>query len=577
MTAFRQVVAKLQQGQREEAAIGLEFVLRLDQVFSPALNLQRQLTSGADEIDLSGIISDLQAPTTDDINETLVEAVEEFNQRRFVEAKERVEKVLLDLPGHEEARQLLGQIEEALKVETQVGQFLAQAQEALSGGDPQEAANFVMMAQALDPHHPGIDPTLREVNLQGGQVTPSSATEEISGGGDELPISFDTVDNAHAVFADFDFGQAADQAPSVGDGFANDTPVPQGSYAPPASAADNLSPASAFDAIPEAEVGIPSASDFTFGAGAASDAGDDLADLFEADPVGGVSTDQSSQVMAQRPAETGTDEDAERIHQLLEQGQVAFDRGDSQEAIDIWSRIYLIDPAHDLTTRRIDEARQRKEEVERRVEHMLYDAQEAESTGDPARAATLIDEVLALQPNHIAAVELKERFQASSPEPPAQESGALNAVLPELDDDLFSEEFVETSRTSHEDPLLDSDAVAPAEVPKSGRRGIPWRLGVFAVVALVVVVLGVWFGSRLLSSDSDEDDMAAVNRMLGQAEALYKQGQVDEAVHLLQEYPASGLAQTRIARRLAKYQQALAPPNSDTGSEGSAERRGVRR
>ena len=35
-TAFRQAVAKLQDGQREEAMIGLEFVLRLD----PALTIE---------------------------------------------------------------------------------------------------------------------------------------------------------------------------------------------------------------------------------------------------------------------------------------------------------------------------------------------------------------------------------------------------------------------------------------------------------------------------------------------------------------------------------------------------------
>ena len=44
-TAFKQVVGKLQQGNREEALIGLEFVLRLDPAYSPAKNLHQQLSS----------------------------------------------------------------------------------------------------------------------------------------------------------------------------------------------------------------------------------------------------------------------------------------------------------------------------------------------------------------------------------------------------------------------------------------------------------------------------------------------------------------------------------------------------
>ncbi len=160
MTAFRQVVGKLQEGSREEALIGLEFVLRLDPAYAPARNLHEQLSSGAAEIDLNEVVSQLQAPTTDAINSLLVEAVEDFNNRDFAAAQQKVDQVLLDLPGHQEARQLLREIEGATKGDTQVRNFLDQAQDALHKGDSQEAANFVMMAQALDPHHRDIAATL---------------------------------------------------------------------------------------------------------------------------------------------------------------------------------------------------------------------------------------------------------------------------------------------------------------------------------------------------------------------------------------------------------------------------------
>ena len=61
MTAFKQVVGKLQQGNREEALIGLEFVLRLDPAYAPAKNLHQQLSSGSAEIDLNEVLAELQA------------------------------------------------------------------------------------------------------------------------------------------------------------------------------------------------------------------------------------------------------------------------------------------------------------------------------------------------------------------------------------------------------------------------------------------------------------------------------------------------------------------------------------
>lgn len=107
MTAFRQVVGKLQEGSREEALIGLEFVLRLDPAYAPARNLHEQLSSGAAEIDLNEVVSQLQAPTTDAINSLLVEAVEDFNNRDFAAAQQKVDQVLLDLPGHQDRKSVV--------------------------------------------------------------------------------------------------------------------------------------------------------------------------------------------------------------------------------------------------------------------------------------------------------------------------------------------------------------------------------------------------------------------------------------------------------------------------------------
>jgi hypothetical protein len=230
MSAFRKVISNLQKRQREEALIGLEFVLRVDPLFRPAIELRRQLQGGAEAIDLSDLIAQIEAPTTDTINELLVEAVEDFNNRNFVAAKSKVERVLLELPGHQEARRLLNQLQESLKVEQQVGQFLTQAREALAIGDPQEAANFVLMAQALDPHHSGIASTLHEIYASSGTAQadasaarpphrpPGShaATAAVTAGAERSFAIADGIQGGHSAAAEPPWGSSGDEL--FGDG-----------------------------------------------------------------------------------------------------------------------------------------------------------------------------------------------------------------------------------------------------------------------------------------------------------------------------------------------------------------------
>jgi len=329
MTAFRRVVANLQQGQREEAMIGLEFILRIDPAFTPAVGLQHQLTSGAAEVDLTDIIAQLEAPTTDAINEQLVEAVEAFNQRNFVDSKSMVERVLIELPGHQEARALLAQLDQALKVEHQVGQFLAQAREALAQGDAQEASNFVMMAQALDPHHSGIAATLQEIYAKGGLPQ----HDESAGGAQRDPGPFDTPDTPDGVEIQAegagepawgaDGGQefSFDAEPSAG-------PLDGAQFPPPDMGAAQIGgdaltePVDAsFAQTPPAEHESPA---------------DDVSDLFDAD---------SGQTAAPLTGELS------EAQGLVARGTAAYESGHFLAAIDAWSRVYLAAEALELQQR----------------------------------------------------------------------------------------------------------------------------------------------------------------------------------------------------------------------------------
>lgn len=603
MTAFKQVLTNLQAGQREEAMIGLEFVLRLDPNFAPATNLKRQLASKSDEIDLGDIIAQLQAPTTDAINGLLIEAVDDFNSREFLGAKEKVEKVLIDLPGHQEARDLRDQIDKALKIEGQVGQFLIQAREALGNGDPQEAANFVMMAQALDPHHTGIATTLKEIDQTGGLALAQDAPDAPKQPEPNAPPAPEAPAEQPPVMTPSAEPPAPTAAPPA-PGDAPPTPAgePDTSEGQDAFAVEFDTQDPFADLIEKEPEPAAAESEPAFGAPGDDAVSfppmDDTADLFTAPAGGGDQPDSAG--LAAGPGFGGgdgqpddaepTDEDsiATAIQELIANGQEALRAGDLQMAISTWSRVFLIKPAHPEAGHLIERAKKTLAESETEVESLFVKARDAFDEREHDAANLLVNKALALRPNHLKITMLKEELEremaaaGAQPAPEATEEPAATEPetpagpeLPELDDDLFGDVLGETSETpplaeegdeiDDEDDLFhddddDFEDFAGLSLLDRIRAKVPMRTLVIAGVALVVVLAGVWLGGKFLTAEPEIDESAAVNEVLVEANRLFKEHKVEEALHLLREFPAGGLSQQRIDMRIAKYEETLAPP-----------------
>ncbi len=539
LSTFREVIRNLQNGRRDEAKIGLEFVLRLDPEFAPAVSLQRQMSSGSGELDLGSVLESLSGPAPEELEAELVRAVELFSDRHFLEAKEAVEHVLRELPGHQEARQLLGQIQEALKVEAQVAGFLSQAREALDRREGQEAANFVMMAQALDPNHPGISPMLAELQRAAPQATPGPEPEEAPDTGeDSFDIRFETMEEPAAL---------------------EPQPAPEQAEAPGMEGFDFE-----FGSAPEFDFGQPGES-----APATGEQPED--ELFSLPGEAGSPAGGQAAVPASEPQD-------EKVTELLQRGQEAFDAEDFQEAIDVWSRIYLIDPANTVVSERIDTARAQLEELSRELELVLHNAMEAVDAGRTDEALQLVEQVLQRQPGHLEALDLKERLLKSAPAAPATaesqpmapsapgpapktpDSGEDDLSLPEIEDDLFREELPDQIPTPAE-PLQIPDLPDVAPVSRPRRRRLPIRMIAIIAGAILVVALGAWFGSRILSGrDTEAQNSEAVERAIRQSERLFRRGRIEEAIHILREAPASSVDQPRIAHLILKYQKAIQPP-----------------
>jgi len=580
MTAFKQVVGKLQQGNREEALIGLEFVLRLDPAYAPAINLHQQLSSGTGEININEIVSQLQAPTTETINSLLVEAVEDFNNRDFEGARSKVEHVLLDLPGHEEARNLLGQIEAATKGESQVGQFLAQAREALALGDSQEAANFVMMAQALDPHHRDIASTIAEIekgsDMSGSQaenVPETVAREKVSfAAADEgVPDFAATADDAELFTTAPDHEAPAEvrndtptshpkpgitTEESEAPDFAVDEPPPvsEESAAPDLSG-DEPPPISGESAGPDLSGDEPPPiSEEPYYEEAANDA----ADLF--DTGSGVLTDDEG------PVEVDADDPRAVIRDLLTKGGTAAAADDYAAAIDAWSRVFFIDPYHEETKDRIEHIRHAKEDLERRIEPMLIDAEASHDSGDFDLARNFVDRVLALYPNHVEATRLNEKIERGV-HPDAE--AAAEPGMPELEDDLFSDEFATIADFGVEAGKPKEPLAGEGRIPKKPKWRFPWQWwAAISVVGLLIVAGALWLGGVFVPKDIGEARIEVVQQVLADAEALYNQNQVEEAILHLEQNSANDDFQVRIDRRLEKYRTAVATPLPTPVPEG---------
>ena len=582
MTAFKQVVGKLQQGNREEALIGLEFVLRLDPAYAPALNLHQQLSSGTGEIDLNEVVSQLQAPTTETINGLLVEAVEDFNNRDFEGARSKVEQVLLDLPGHEEARNLLGQIEGAVKGESQVGQFLAQARETLARGDAGEAANFVMMAQALDPHHHDIAATIAEIEKSGdtsqSQAPPVPTMEA------EDEVSFAPTDEAAP-----DFSATTGDADLFSTEPAEETPVDvvgelPASQPEPAIGVEEAAVTDLSAGDPEPTIGVEEAAVTDLSAGDPEptlgveeapvtdlsagdpepvseepyyeDAADNVADLFDSGPA----------ALADQEVEVDPDDANAVIRDLLTRGGKAAAADDYAAAIDAWSRIFLIDPNHKEAKDRIEHIRHAKEDLEKRIEPVLADAEASFVSGDLELARNFVDRVLALYPNNVDATRFNEAIGGGAH--PAAAVGATSE-MPDLEDNVFSDEFAVAAEIGTDADEAMESLEGEWQTPIKAKRRLSWQLwAAIGGVGLLIVAGTLWLAGVFVPEDVGEGRFEIVQQVLADAEEMYNQKRVEEAILHLEQNFADDDHQVRIDRRLEKYRKAVATPVATPIPEG---------
>ncbi len=249
----------------------------------------------------------------------------------------------------------------------------------------------------------------------------------------------------------------------------------------------------------------------------------------------------------------------ERIDQLLAEGQEVFDRGEFQGAIDVWSRIFLIDVTHGEASRCIEEARGKKAELERQAEEDFHEAVafiEQESL-DEAKEA--LGRVLEIDASHSLAREYLEKLEAG--QVPAVKPRAAEAA----DSDLAAEDLLGAG-TSETEASLEAAVMRDrvVVVKKTDKKLIVAGVA----VALLVIGGGGWL---ILNKDklfpNSQTPPQAVRRVdpIAKATKLHELGEIEAALAVLRGVPVPDPSYQAALALIDQWEAQMVEEAVDTG------------
>ena len=509
LSTFQQTVTLYKEGRSAEVVEGCTLILRMDPTFDPARKLLEKTRNPNAPIDVDSL---LPAPPGSDV---LNEARAALAARDFQRAAELTSEVLRDDFTNEEARLVNDTARERIEAAPFVEQFIRKSEMFARQGNTSAARSELEKARALDDGHPGIrrvaesmqpaEPAAPSFSFGGSpsfvvETPPPAPTGRGAAQAADFGFTFEEEKPAEpeSTFGGFSFGAPAPAAappPPPASGFSFDTPA-----APPASSSSSPFGAGGFSFEAPA---VPASGEFDFGAAATPPAGDD-----------------------QR-----------KIQQYLADGDRAAGAGDYQQAIDLWSRIFLIDVTNDEASHRIESAKAKRRETESKVEAIINAGEQAFNARDNETARAKFNEALRLDPGNLAAHEYLERMSKPAGEQSAPAFEAPFAIPPPSRGDIFDDDQLSGSYDSLKPPDLPvpkapAKAKAPA-APTPAKSGS--RMGVLITIAAVVIVAVVgWFvWSKYVAKPAY--DPSATQAIFRQADALAKRNRFDQAIAMLRD------------------------------------------
>ena len=531
LNTFQQTIALVEEGNVQEAMLGCDFILRLDPLFEPARKLQGRLQESGTDVAIEDLAALAASPLDADLP-PLGGEVEESSEPAAAEIEDDIRDFTLpDLDDEvvsEPAIDLASTFAELFS-QRQFGQILemaAQNQEAVEAdSDLRDVAASAQARLEAEPYVRSFLESSRQAHTEGDL----DKAQSLLGKARELDSTHPDIQALESEL------MPTEVVPPVIEEPVTDEPefgVPV--TVEPADRLDESSNEPA--AAPEEFVPAPI--------------------VVEPEPTPGPLDSEPS-------ASLDTDSE-KRIDDLLKEGQVAFEKGEYQSAIDAWSRIFLIDIDHAEASRRIELARKLKAEVERQIEEAFHEGISHFEAGEADAAREAFNKVLEMQAGHIGATEYLEKIDGGETDAAAEPGVTPIPALEDLpvadglgdEDPLAAEEPIDLAPQPDADiPFRpSSDAAARPSRAAGGKRKF---LMIGAVVLLAVLAIGWYLYSRrdqVFPNSETEQAAVPVERTdpLTKATQLHEAGNTALAVaqlrRLAPDHPQYAQAQTLIAQ-----------------------------
>jgi tetratricopeptide (TPR) repeat protein len=477
LSTFRHSLNLFKAGKPEDCAVGCDFILKLDPRFQPArllLEKARNPSAAVDVAALESHVQGLQTPLerlgTLSPDRVLIEAIEAYADRRFDAAIDAANRVLSVLPGNTDAKEILDKATKKRDLQPHVENFRQRALFALEAGQTDEARlNFERM-KSLDPEHPEVD----------------SLSERILGGAaPSLDVAMPSPEPTSAHPPGFSAAAAPEApVPQFDRGLAPSAPSP--AEPPGASASGNLEDLN-LDGL-----WIPGAEEISAGPAPAGGAPPPAPEPPAPPPDIWSPPPAPEPAAPPAPAAAAAGSEQEAVAKLIAEGDALAARGETQAAIESWSKVFLVDLGNAEAAGRIESARTRQAESTRRVHEALKAGRSLYESGQLQEAREKFLEALAIDENEPTARSFLQRVEEDLARPRPSFEPAAGASGP----DILAED---------EAPLPARSEPARAASPKKPPGTSPLRaavrrpgllLGGIAALLVAAIVVGVFLVLR---------------------------------------------------------------------------------
>jgi tetratricopeptide (TPR) repeat protein len=547
MSTFQQALQLYKMGRTDEVVQGCGLILQMDPQFDPAKKLLEKARNPMAPIDIDSLVP---AAST---GEALTAARDAMTHRDFQRVINITTEILTNDLMNEDARVLNDSAREKMEASPFIDQFARKFDQSVANNDMASARTNLEKARSLDPDHPAV--TRMEKTVGSGTAAPPPPAPAAPAPPAPPPaapagFSFDAPSFIVEAPQPQTPGRGTAQAADFGFTFEEEKPAEGGlsgfSFEAPAPPAPAPAPAAPKPAAPEPPP--PSSTGFSFDA--PSGGGGFSFDSPSA-PSGSFSFDSTPAPAApSAPAappsgdfdfssasfET-SDDDRRKIDQYLSDGDRAFDGGDYQQAIDLWSRIFLIDVTNEPASERIEKAKARRRETDQKIEPLVSAAVAAFDRRDYDTAREKFNEVLSVDPANSTAHDYLERMSNTVSDGGAAATISDYVPPPAEKHDIFADD---DTAGSYEVSIAPPQKAAAAEKKPAAKAAATQvksgsRMGAVIAIVAVVILAGIgWFAySKFVVKPAL--DPGLTKAIFTKANTFSQQGKYDLAIATLQD------------------------------------------